>query len=284
MKRMNSKLIGTITPSWLIKKRKDFVDGVKNLRKLGFRVINKRFITQTPSLPGKVKQVHSAFLNKRVEIILAQRGGYSSMKLLPHLDFDLIRKNPKTFAGFSDLSTMLNAIYERTGLITLHGPMVISFSKPSKPTVRSFLNAIQGFPQKNLLAGAPVRVYHRGKARGILKGGNLETLTALIGTEWEINTEGSILFLEEVDEKLYRVDRLLSQWILAGKLGKVKGLILGDFRGLKNHDVYQILSTQMKIPFPVVHSPYIGHGTNKITLPVGARVELNTLKKSLLIQ
>ena len=146
------------------------------------------------------------------------------------------------------------------------------------------MNAVQGFPQKNLLAGAPVLVHRRGKARGILKGGNLETLTALIGTEWEINTEGSILFLEEVDEKLYRVDRLLSQWILAGKLKKVKALILGDFRGLKNHDVYQILSTQMKIQFPLVHSPYIGHGRNKITLPVGARVELDTSKKSLLIQ
>lgn len=284
MKRMNSKLIYTITPSWLIKKRKEFFDGLKNLQKLGFRVINQRFLTQVPSLPGKVKQVHSAFLNKRVEIIMAQRGGYSSMKLLPRLDFDLIQKHPKTFAGFSDLSAMLNAIYERTGLITLHGPMVVSFSKPSKPTVRSFLNAVRGFPQKDLLAGAPVRVYRSGKARGILKGGNLETLTALIGTEWEINTEGSILFLEEVDEKLYRVDRLLSQWILAGKLRKVKALILGDFRGLKNPDVYQILSSQMKIHFPVVHSPYIGHGRNKITLPVGARVELNTSKKSLLIR
>jgi muramoyltetrapeptide carboxypeptidase len=284
MKRMNSKAVYTITPSWLVKNRKDFVAGVNNLQKLGFRVVNKGFLTQMPSLPRKVKQVHSAFLNKRVEIILAQRGGYSSMKLLPHLDFDLIRKNPKIFAGFSDLSTMLNAIYEKTGLVTLHAPMVINFSQPSKTTVRSFLNAVRGFPQKNLLAGAPVRVYRPGKARGILKGGNLETLTALIGTEWEINTEGSILFLEEVDEKLYRVDRLLSQWILTGKLRKIRALILGDFRGLKNYEVYRILSTQMKIDFPVMHSPYIGHGKNKITLPVGAGAEVDTSRKSLLIR
>ncbi len=284
MKKINSKVIYAVTPSWLIKKRKDFVDGVKNLQELGFRVINKDFITRLPSLPRKVKQIHSAFLNKRIEIIMAQRGGYSSMKLLPRLDFDLMKNNPKIFAGFSDLSTMLNAIHERTGLITLHAPMVISFSQPRKPTIRSFLNAVQGFPQKNLLAGAPVHVYHRGKGRGILKGGNLETLTALIGTEWEINTEGSILFLEEVGEKLYRVDRLLSQWILAGKLRKVKGLILGDFHGLKNYDVYRILSTQMKIHFPLVHSSYIGHGKNKITLPIGATVELNTSEKSLVIQ
>jgi muramoyltetrapeptide carboxypeptidase len=126
-----------------------------------------------------------------------------------------------------------------------------------------------------------VQEYRAGTARGILKGGNLVTLTALIGTEWDIETEGSILFLEDVDEKLYEVDRLLTQWILAGKLDKVKGLILGNFRGIKNREVYRILSTQMQMKFPVVYCPYIGHRKNKITLPIGARAELNTTRRSL---
>jgi muramoyltetrapeptide carboxypeptidase len=121
-------------------------------------------------------------------------------------------------------------------------------------------------------------------ARGTLKGGNLITLTALMGTAWEITTEGSILFLEDVNEKLYEVDRNLTHWILAGKLSKVKGLILGNFKGLRSRDVYQILKDQMKIDFPLVHCPYIGHGKHKITLPVGAKVELNTPKKSLTIR
>ena len=162
--------------------------------------------------------------------------------------------------------------------------MVINFSEPSKFTVRSFLNAVNNFPQRNLFDGVPVHVYRPGKARGILKGGNLATLTALMGTEWEIDTEGSILFLEDVGEKLYKVDRLLTQWLMAGKLKKVRGLILGDFQGLKIKEVYRILSTQMKIDFPLVHCPYIGHGRNKITLPVGARVDLNTRKKSLSVR
>jgi muramoyltetrapeptide carboxypeptidase len=89
------------------------------------------------------------------------------------------------------------------------------------------------------------------------------------------------LFLEEVDEKLYKVDRNLTQWILANKLQKLKGLILGNFRGIKDRDAYNILSSQMEIDFPLVHCPYIGHVKNKITLPVGARVELNTIKKAL---
>ena len=278
------KSVYTITPSWLVKKRKDFIDGVRNLEQLGFKVMNKRWVTKMPSTSGKVKQIHAAFLNKRVEVILAQRGGYSSLKLLPYLDFNLIRRNPKIFAGFSDLSTLLNAIYERTGLITLHSPMVINFSEPSRLTIRSFLNALHGFPHKNLFDGVPVSVYHSGMARGTLKGGNLITLTALMGTAWEINPEGSILFLEDVNEKLYEVDRNLTHWILAGKLSKVKGLILGNFKGLRSRDVYQILKDQMKIDFPLVHCPYIGHGKHKITLPVGARVELNTPKKSLTIR
>jgi muramoyltetrapeptide carboxypeptidase len=126
-----------------------------------------------------------------------------------------------------------------------------------------------------------VKVHHNGIARGRLKGGNLITLTALIGTEWEMDTHGAILFLEDVDEKLYEVDRYLTQWILAGKLQKVNGLILGDFRRIKDRDVYHILSSQMKIDFPLVHCPYIGHVKNKITLPVGARMELDTVKKRL---
>jgi muramoyltetrapeptide carboxypeptidase len=278
------KVVYTVLPSWLIRKRRDFEDGVRNLERLGFRVLNKNFVTRMPSNRTKVKQIHTAFSNPKVDIILAQRGGYSSMKLLPHLDFHLIRKNPKIFAGYSDLSTLLNTIYEKTSLVTLHSPMVINFPHPSRLTVRSFLNAIKGFPEKNLFTGAPVQVYRSGTARGILKGGNLVTLTALIGTEWEIQTKGSVLFFEDVDEKLHEVDRNLTQWILAGKLRNIKGLILGDFRGLKSKEIYRILSSQMKIDFPLVHCPYIGHGRSKITLPVGALVHLNTAQKSLVIQ
>ncbi|MDI6752931.1 MAG: LD-carboxypeptidase [Thermodesulfobacteriota bacterium] len=278
------KVVYTITPSWLVQKKKDFFYGIKTMEKLGFKVLNKGFVNKLPSTSRKVQQIHNAFLNKKIEIILAQRGGYSSIKLLPHLDFDLISRNPKIFAGFSDLSTMLNAIYERTGLITLHSPMILNLSDPSKFTIQSFLNALNGFPNKNLLDGAPMSVYRSGTARGILKGGNLATLTSLIGTEWEIDPQGSILFLEDVDEKLYEVDRNLTHWILTGKLSKVKGLILGDFKGLKNKDVYKILADQMKINFPLVHCPYIGHVKNKITLPIGALSELNTYKKSLKVR
>jgi muramoyltetrapeptide carboxypeptidase len=276
-------VIYTITPSWLIKKKRDFTEGLKNLEKLGFSVLNRKVPAHLPSPAGKARQIHEAFLNPKVEIILAQRGGYSAMKVLPHLDFQLIRNHPKIFAGFSDLSALLNPIHERTGLVTLHAPMVINFAKYSRITVPSFLNALHGFPQRNLFAGAPVEVYNSGTARGVLKGGNLVTLTALIGTAWEIGARGSILFLEEVDELLYKIDRHLTQWILGGKFRGLRGLILGNFKGLATREVYKILAAQNKIDFPVVHCPCIGHLRHKITLPVGARVELHTAEKSLMI-
>jgi muramoyltetrapeptide carboxypeptidase len=273
-----------ITPSYLIKKKSDFSAGIKQLALLGFNVINPEFPTTLPSPEEKAEQIHRAYADPGVDIILALRGGYSAMKSLPFIDFDVIAQHPKILAGFSDLSALLNPIHQRTGMVTLHAPMVINLDAPTAFTLNSFLNALRGYPEKNLFKGAPVRVYHPGIASGTLKGGNLITLTALIDTDWELETNNAILFLEDVDEKLHQVDRYLTQWILAGKFKGVKAVILGDFRGIKSRQVYDILATQMELDFPVVHCPYLGHVSNKITMPVGAEVELNTAKKQLVIQ
>lgn len=273
-----------ISPSYLIKKKREFAGGIRQLSKMGFNVLNPEFPTVLPSPQQKADQIHMAYADPGTEMILALRGGYSAMKSLPFLDFDLIKKHPKILAGFSDLTALLNPIYQRTGVITLHAPMVINLGTPSKFTLDSFVNAVKGYPEKDLFKDAPVKVYNSGSATGTLKGGNLITLTALINTEWELETENSILFLEDVDEKLHQVDRYLTQWILAGKLKGVKGIILGDFRGLKSRQIYDILASQMELDIPVVHCPNVGHVVDKITMPVGAEVELNTHKKQLVIR
>lgn len=279
---MNNVFI--ITPSYLIKKKGEFTSGIRQLSKLGFKVINPEFPKVLPSPREKADQIHRAYEDPGTDIIMAQRGGYSAMKSLPFLDFDLIRKHPKIIAGFSDLSALLNPIFERTGVVALHAPMVINLGAPTAFTLDSFMNAVKGYPEKNLFKGVPLKVYNPGIATGILKGGNLITITALIDTNWDIETDNSILFLEDVDEKLHQVDRYLTQWILSGKFKGVKALILGDFRGIKSKQVYDILASQMELDFPVVYCPYVGHVTNKITMPVGAEVELNTHKKQLLIK
>lgn len=277
------KNIYIITPAWTIKNKKDFCKGIKILENLGFKVLNKNYPTQQLTIKQKVDQIHQAFLNKNVDIVLSQRGGYGCIKLLPYINFELIKDNPKIFAGFSDLSVLLNLIYERTKIVTLHSPMLINFSTATKFTIKSFLNAIDGFKNKELFSGVKIKILKHGKTEGVLKGGNLVTLTSTFGTPWEVNVKDSILFLEEVDEPLYKVDRALTQWILSGKLRQIKGLILGNFRGLRIDDVYKILVEQQKIKIPVVYCKYIGHLKNKITLPVGAKVYLNTYNRSLKI-
>jgi muramoyltetrapeptide carboxypeptidase len=273
-----------VTPSYLIEKKRDFTGGIKQLTKLGFHVMNPEFPEVLPSPQEKANQIHGAFEDPRVDMIMALRGGYSVMKSLPYIDFELIKRHPKIIAGFSDLSALLNPIFERTGLMTLHAPMVINLGTPTAFTLKSMMNAVKGYPEKNLLKGARFKVYNPGSAHGILKGGNLITLTAMIHTDWEIDTADAILFLEDVDEELHEVDRYLTQWILAGKFKGIKALILGDFRGIRSKQVYDILASQMELDFPVVHCPYIGHVANKITLPIGAEVELNTDRKQLLIR
>ena len=279
---MNNVFI--VTPSYLIKKKSDFTGGVEQLTALGFNVMNPEFPKELLSPREKANQIHGAFEDPAVDMIMALRGGYSAMKSLPFIDFELIRKHPKIIAGFSDLSALLNPIFERTGLVTLHAPMVINLGTPTAFTMKSLVNAVKGYPEKNLLKGARCKGYNPGSATGILKGGNLITLTALIDTDWEVKTAGSILFLEDVDEKLHEVDRFLTQWVLAGKFKGIKGLILGDFRGIGSQKVYDILASQMELAFPVIHCPYIGHVANKITLPIGAEVELNTDSKQLVIK
>lgn len=278
------KNVFIVTPSYLIKKKRDFNRGINQLLKLGFNVINPEFPTVVPSPQEKAQQIITAFADPNTDWILAQRGGYSAMKTLPYLDFDVIARHPKIIAGFSDLSALLNPIYERTGMTTLHAPMVVNLDNPTAFTIDSFLNALNGYPERNLFKGAPVKVYNPGTAVGTLKGGNLITLTALIDTDWEMDADNCILFLEDVGEKLYQIDRYLTQWIMAGKLRRVKGIVLGDFGGLKSRQVYQILASQMELNFPVVHCPCVGHVTDKITMPIGAEVELNTSKKQLVIR
>jgi len=273
-----------VTPSYLIRKKRDFTAALKQLRALGFKVVNPDFPTVLPSPREKAEQLHRAFADPAIDLVLALRGGYSAMKSLPFLDFELIRRHPKPLAGFSDLSALLNPIFERTGMVTLHAPMVINLDNPSDFTTRSLMNAVAGYPQRNLFRGTRLKVYRHGRATGTLKGGNLITLTALLKTNWEIDTEGAILFFEDVDELQHEVDRYLTQWLLAGKFAGISGLVLGDFRGIRNRKVYDILASQMDIDFPVVHCPNIGHVTDKLTLPVGAEVELDTEEKRLEIK
>jgi muramoyltetrapeptide carboxypeptidase len=177
----------------------------------------------------RLADIHRMFADPQIDAIFCLRGGYGSMRLLDKMDFELIRRNPKWFVGYSDITAMLNSIYQITGVFTIHGPMLAEL-----PEFENNWKDLWGFlhhPKKTVHypQTKKARCLFPGEAVGQMVGGNLTLLTALLGTPFEIQTAGRILFIEEVGENPYRIDRMLTQLRLAGKLHAANGIVFGDF-------------------------------------------------------
>ena len=233
----------------------------------------------------------TAWADPDTRAILALRGGYGSLRILERLDFDMIRANPKLFIGFSDITILLNTIVFNSSHICLHGPVLSSLAASDPITLERFYYCLTGgshVPLKEqieILRPAPA-------ASGMLLGGNLSSLVTLIGTRWDIDYSGSILFLEDVNEPLYRLDRLLTQFFLSGKLSGVKGVILGDFSNTHatdplEHDRTQefvwnrILELIPELEVPVWGRFPAGHSQRNIALPLGLECTMDSNRGAL---
>jgi muramoyltetrapeptide carboxypeptidase len=171
------------------------------------------------------------WLSDDVDAIVCARGGYGSNYLLPLLDFDAFKKHPKAFVGYSDNTSLLLAL-DRAGIVSLHGPMVASDFALGRVDEVSFRAALKGEPLNFLFsASSGVQSLVAGEAQGSITGGCLSVAVTSLGTPWEIETSGKILFLEDVNEKLFRLDRMLMHLLLAGKFKGVRGIIFGVMRG-----------------------------------------------------
>ncbi|MNJ56579.1 putative murein peptide carboxypeptidase [compost metagenome] len=218
------------------------------------------------------------------------RGGYGSMRLLDQLDFELIRRNPKPLIGYSDITALHTAIYRHTGLLTFHGGMLNADLLGAKlPTTETSLLAQLG---GHVRAGE--QIVHPaefalssvlpGVASGPLLGGNLSMLGATMGTIAELDTQGCILFIEDVNEPLYRVDRLLTQLRLAGKLDGVNGVLVGDFAGITTAALAPLLEDIFApLGVPVLAGWRSGHCDPNVCLPLGARVRLDSVQQTLVL-
>ena len=234
-----------------------------------------------------------------IDAILSARGGYGVMRILPLLDYDVISKHPKPVIGFSDITALLHAIYKNSRIVSFHGPVAsLSFSPV---TERAFKKVLFSQPKPNIpLEYKPVTLSYNtastvnpGTARGKLTGGNLSMISATLGTPYEIDTSDSILFIEEVYEEPYKIDRMLTQLKLAGKFDDCRGIILGKFNYLdKNKPFYpglqfsvrQIINQIIKpMNKPTILNYPIGHGGDILTLPIGVYSELNADDKKLTI-
>ncbi|MGJ7551253.1 S66 peptidase family protein [Pseudomonas alloputida] len=238
----------------------------------------------------RLQDLHAAFADPEVDAILCMRGGYGSMRLLDRLDFELIRRNPKPLIGYSDITALHTAIYQRTGLITFHGAMLNAdlLGAKSQPTESSLLAQLGG------LLGEGDEIVHPadfalncvlpGVASGRLLGGNLSMLSATLGTVAEIDTRGCILFIEDVNEPLYRVDRLLTHLRLAGKLEGIKGVLVGDFAGITVAALAPLLEqTFGPLGVPVLAGWRSGHCDPNVCLPLGAWVRLDSERQTLVL-
>jgi muramoyltetrapeptide carboxypeptidase len=239
----------------------------------------------------RLDDLHSMFSDKEVAAIWCLRGGYGTARLLPHLNYRLIRRNPKPLIGYSDITALLNAIHQETGLVCFHGPVGASDFSPF--TVAGLRGALMDVPQGPLLLPAPnrqqavPRTLVGGTARGRLAGGNLSLVAALCGTPWQLPVKGRILFLEDVGEKPYRIDRMLTQLRQACPLEKAKAIVLGTFSDCQATDspsqtIEEVFADRLgNLGVPVCYGLPFGHITDQLTLPIGAEAELDADKCSL---
>lgn len=273
---------------------------VENITRRGYEVkLSSGYLQRQGYLAADDKtraaELNAFFLDKSVKAILCLRGGYGSPRILDRLDYDAIRQNPKIFIGYSDITALLNGIHTKTGLVSFHGPMAKEFSigKGLTPyTEKYFWPAFT--PESKLFtdwggAGPKGRSHLKtlagGKAEGVLVGGNLSVLTCTIGTPYEARSRGCILFLEDVSETPFRIDRMLNQLRLSGMLGRYKGVILGSFtgclplrgRGIGLLDVFDHYFEKLGVP--VLSGYAAGHQPDQATLPIGARVRLDATAK-----
>ncbi len=228
---------------------------------------------------GRAAALRKFFERSDVAAILAARGGFGSIQMLPYLDADAIRRHPKIFVGYSDLSIVINWLVQRCGMVAFHGPMVaMELARGLDGRNADFFwGTLTGKKTRwDIDLGETVR---SGVAEGEAAGGCLSTIVTTIGTPYEIDTAGKMLFLEDVAEKPYRIERMLTHMRMAGKLDRVAGIVFGSFsycEGDGEREVAEIIREMFRdAPYPVATGVPAGHGDDNIILPLGVKMKLD---------
>lgn len=278
--------VGIIAPASNIKR--ELLDaGCQALRALGYQPFYfDSILDQDLYFAGSVKrrahELEEMFLRPEVRAIVCARGGYGANYLLDAIDLQKIKSNPKIFVGYSDITTLLTYFTDATGLVTFHGPMVAKdFAHPDGVELASWKAALGGSSEWAFdLAG--VKPLVEGAAQGILYGGCLSLLVASLGTPYEIQTAGTILFIEDVAARPYQIDRMLMQLKLAGKLKGIRGIVFGEMLDCVQHQNQSypledvVLRVVGDLHMPIAYGLRSGHvSRSNITLPIGVRADLN---------
>ncbi|HEX8152845.1 MAG TPA: LD-carboxypeptidase [Thermoanaerobaculia bacterium] len=246
----------------------------------------------------RADDINRAFADDAIDGIVCYTGGWGSPRILPLLDYDLIAHKPKAFVGFSDITSLLNAIHQRTGLVTFHGPVGGStFETFSLENFRKVLMASEPAgllpnPEKppSMLVDRRNRIITLapGKASGRLAGGNLTMIASTMGTPFELETDGAMLFLEDIGEELYRIDRMLTQLALGGKFDRIAGFVFGRCTDCAvkgpTFSLEEILRDRFgSLKVPAISGLSFGHIEQKLTLPIGVMATLDADARTLTI-
>lgn len=286
--------VGFITPSTPIFDP-DLLNLIKpGIESFGLKVkmgeyVGKRKSNYEDTLKGRLNDLHSMFADPEVKGIVAT-GGYGATQLLDRIDYDLIRSNPKIFIGYSDVTALHLAIHKMTKLVTFHGAPTVESEYTQRYVKEAIFESIPvGLvtnPEKSSgTFRAGLRTVRSGKATAPLMGGNLSLICATMSTPYEIETDETIFFIEDVNEEPYRVDRMLTHLRLAGKLDKVKGILWGvcsECGGLNRtssgfvYTLGEVIDNLLKpLGVPVLSGMTIGHTSDRLTLPLGVQATLD---------
>lgn len=271
----------------------------EKLKEMGFKVkLGKSCYSKYGYLAGRdelrAEDLNSMFRDTEVDGIICLRGGYGTIRILELLDYNLIRANPKVFVGYSDITVIHIAINQISNLVTFHGPMAASdlAGDISKFSLESLFNSIlhEDFYGNLKNPTEELITINGGVAEGQIIGGNLSLIASTIGTPYEIDTKGKILFIEEIGEEPYRIDRMLNQLKLSNKLQEAEGIILGNFSNCMPEDPDMSLTLEEVIddlirPLnkPTLYNLQAGHCDPNITIPFGVRVRLNADRKEIVV-
>lgn len=238
----------------------------------------------------RAAELNALFADPDIRAIVCARGGYGSGRIADRLDYDRIRDNPKIFWGYSDITFLHTAIGNRSGLVTFHGPMLTCLAEEQVHplTLQGFEQLFHPKPVVYTETISPLCALVEGEAYGPLVGGNLTLLVSTLGTPYELDTRGRILFIEEIDEEPYRVDRMLNQLRQAGKLADASGILVCDFHNCEPNKYNISLTLEQVIRHHIVQAGRpalagfrIGHCSPNIAVPLGIEARMSTAQKKL---
>jgi muramoyltetrapeptide carboxypeptidase len=278
--------VGIIAPASNVKA--DLLEaGCAALRNLGYKPfyldsILEKDLYFAGSLDRRARELADMFSREDVRAVICARGGYGANYLLESLDLKKIIGDPKVFVGYSDVTTLLTWITDQTGLVTFHGPMVAKdFASPGGVDISSWQAALTGQSLWQIASDSGAVPLVEGSAEGTLYGGCLSMLAASLGTPYEIQTEDTILFIEDVNARPFQIDRMLMQLKLAGKLASVRGIVFGEMldcvqKADQGYTLPEVILRLVKdLSVPVAYGLRSGHvSRGNITLPIGVQARL----------